>query len=362
MHFFHSRSSSSNPSHSQPNVGYGQWRSQYLRAAGNSYYVDYNQKKEADVKNAITVSEAHGYGMLLAVYHDSREDFDGFCRYFDLFRNSKGLMGWQQILDRKQHIVPAPDGGENSATDGDIDIAHALFLASDKWPTCADGRPSDYFARAIDLCRAIYHYNINQDLWSLTLGDWVDKHDKKFWNITRPSDFILSAIHVFAMRDTERSAGWEQLRNSIISTALCLHAENRTGLLPDFAVYKHGKWTAVHGQVLESGHDGDFHYNACRTPWRLAAYLKSTGDQRVLPILQAMAKFFDTQKEISAGYKLNGKSYVDYTDKCFTAPAWMCLHVLGSPNAGRIWSTLADDECSYFGDSIQALCEAQARC
>ncbi|KAJ3171519.1 hypothetical protein HDU88_007599 [Geranomyces variabilis] len=334
--------------------GYAKWRSLYLRAAGDAFYVAYNQDGKADVKDAITVSEAHGYGMLLAVYDNCRADFDGLVRYFDLFRSRKGLMGWQQIMNGARQIVPAPEGGEGSATDGDIDIAHALFLAAEKW------REPQFHARAVDLCRAIFEYTVNKDIWCLTLGDWVQRGDSKFWNMTRTSDFILSAISTFATRDTERSAGWQNLLNSTINIALALHAEHpQTGLLPDFAHFKHGKWTAVHGQVLEGEHDGDYHYNACRVPWRFAAYLKATGDQRVVPILAAQARFFDTQKEIAAGYKLSGKSYVDYTDKAFTAPAWSALHIMGSPHAPRIFQTLEDDEAAYFGDTIAMLCVAQ---
>ncbi|KAI8817932.1 Six-hairpin glycosidase-like protein [Fimicolochytrium jonesii] len=346
---------------------YGNWRTHYLRGAGNAYYVDYNQKK--DNGDALTVSEAHGYGMLLAVYHDCRDDFDGLVRYFDLFVNPKGLMGWQQKRDRHNNIVPAKDGdtdGTGSATDGDIDIAHALFLAADKWPGAPDGRgPSEYFQRAVNLCGAIFEYTVNKDLWVFTLGDWVDRSDQKvkeasvFWNLTRTSDFILAAVHTFAAKDVARRDGWERLRQGLVTCLLQLHAENPIGLLPDFAEYKHGHWRAVHGQVLESKHDGDFHYNSCRTPWRLAAYLKVSGDQRLLPILQGMVRFFEGQKMIHAGYKLNGKHYVDYSDRAFTAPAWMALHMMGSSHARRVWESLGDDEDAYFGDSIAMLCQAQ---
>ncbi|KAJ3019434.1 hypothetical protein HKX48_002077 [Thoreauomyces humboldtii] len=365
MHFpFNNNNNSSNQSPSQGSSGgnYAQWRASYLRATGEAYYVDYNQKGEADVKNALTVSEAHGYGMLLAVYHNAQADFDGYIRYFDLFRNPKGLMGWQQVLDHSKRIVPAPEGGTNSATDGDIDIAHALFLAAEKWPREGqDGRPATYLARAQALCDAILRHTVNPELQCLTLGDWVNRDERKFWNMTRPSDFILLALSTFAQRDDpQRRDAWARLISSTISIALTLSSANPTGLLPDFATFHHGRWEAVHGEVLESEHDGHFHYNACRCPWRIAAYWKYTGDARVLPILQNMARFFDGQKEVQAGYKLNGKSYADYTEKCFTAPAWLCLHVLGSPNARRVWDTLKDDEASYFGDSIEALCIAQS--
>lgn len=123
----------------------------------------------------------------------------------------------------------------------------------------------------------------------------------QFWHITRTSDFILAAIDLFAKRDVERRTGWETLRENIINIIQQLYAAHPVGLLPDFATFEHGRWDAVKGEVLESKHDPHFHYNACRTPWRLAAYLKQTGDQRVLPVLHSMAHFFDHQGEILAG-------------------------------------------------------------
>jgi len=62
----------------------------------------------------------------------------------------------------------------------------------------------------------------------------------------------------------------------------------------------------------------------CRAPWRLAVYYLQSRDERVLPLLQAQLRFFEGQKLISAGYKLDGTALADYSNIAFQAPVW-CL-------------------------------------
>ncbi len=81
-----------------------------------------------------TVSEGQGYGMLIAVYmagHDpeARDVFDGLYRYARAHPSAltPNLMAWAQDEDCR-HV-----GGDDSATDGDLDIAYALLLADRQW-------------------------------------------------------------------------------------------------------------------------------------------------------------------------------------------------------------------------------------
>lgn len=62
----------------------------------------------------------------------------------------------------------------------------------------------------------------------------------------------------------------------------------------------------------------------CRAPWRLATYYAHSKDRRILPLLQAQKQFFEGQKLISAGYKLDGTPLATYSNIAFLAPVW-CL-------------------------------------
>src|SRR5690606_1323032 len=74
-----------------------------------------------------TFVEAIGFGTMLAAYANDKETFDGLFRFYKSKRTpeSKGMMGWKVTCD---DIV---DPG--SATDGDVDVAFALIVASKQW-------------------------------------------------------------------------------------------------------------------------------------------------------------------------------------------------------------------------------------
>jgi hypothetical protein len=82
--------------------------------------------------------------------------------------------------------------------------------------------------------------------------------------------------------------------------------------------------------------------------------------------LNAQANFFSQELrrhgEIRAGYHLNGKSFVDYTDMAFLAPVSFLFWVLGRmDDLNRITSCMNEqDENTYFGETIAMLCLLQS--
>ncbi|MGL5742777.1 MAG: glycosyl hydrolase family 8 [Legionella sp.] len=111
------------------------WKQHYLIKVPNTnkYYVKADEQINDD-EMAETVSEAHGYGMILAVlmagYDDkAKEYFDGMYGYYKDHPSeiTPYLMAWAQ--DKDLHDI----GGTDSATDGDMDIAYALLLADKQW-------------------------------------------------------------------------------------------------------------------------------------------------------------------------------------------------------------------------------------
>jgi endo-1,4-beta-D-glucanase Y len=136
--------------------------------------------------------------MLISVLKRNQADFDGLCRYFFRFRNRFGLMQWQQKQKHTQApFIPGDEGGENCATDGDVDIATALFLAAKIWKRGGQNGEIDYHAVALELCGAIWDKCINHKTFMPLVGDWVDDGDDAY-KLTRPSDFILSAFLLFS--------------------------------------------------------------------------------------------------------------------------------------------------------------------
>ncbi|KAG0358211.1 Six-hairpin glycosidase-like protein [Gamsiella multidivaricata] len=355
---------------------YHQWRADYVRAWGDLLYIDYNKKGEVEQKNAITCSEAIGYGMLISVLMRNQQDFDGLLRWFLHFRNANGLCSWQQIDDKhSQTYSNAPDGGCNSATDGDIDIATSLFYASKAWGRSPCGR-YDYRQIAIPLCKAIWDHEINHHTFMPTLGDWVkvpeysggaqSGEESAYTDVTRPSDFILSGFLTFYNEDPERSSQWAKVMDAIVTTVQHQVQLNPTGLIADFLkLAANGYFEPSRHKILESDNDKDYNWNSCRVPWRLSVYYLLTMDARIQPALMAMSSFFGSLPEIHAGYHLNGHRIHDrsYSDMSYTAPASIVMWTMRHPNLAQVQAQMEELESdkSYFGDSIQLLCLLQAR-
>ncbi|KAL0041273.1 hypothetical protein WJX77_010658 [Trebouxia sp. C0004] len=317
-------------------------------------------------QDAATVSEASGYGLLASVLANRRIDFDKFLIYYNEQENDQGLSCWQQVL-RNNKIFTDPDPSNNgcgSATDGDLDAAYAVLLAGQKW------HDPLYTERGIKLCAAIWKWSITAETRVTNLGDWCkDKDGKeadKFYWVSRPSDYMLTHFQLFSEVDTQRSKQWISVIEAsvqVLQQQLALHPE--TGLLADFLVYNKSekRFKPSKGKILERDSDGDFGYNACRVPWRLAIWYKQTHDQRLLPLLQAQQRFFEGQEPISAGYRLNGQPLETYTNICFLAPVLCLLKVMGSKRIQHIEKAIQRERtagrATYFGESIELIVELQ---
>ncbi|KAF9432695.1 hypothetical protein BGZ76_010446 [Entomortierella beljakovae] len=348
-----------------PEQRYMAWRQEYVRSWGEMLYIDYNKKGEVEQKNATTCSEAIGYGMLISVLMRNQQDFDGLLRWFLYFKNSNGLCSWQQIDDRQNRTYTnTPDGGSNSATDGDIDIATSLFYAARLWGRSPCGR-HDYRQIAIPLCKAIWDHEINHFTFMPTLGDWV-KDGSSYSDVTRPSDFILSGFLTFYNEDPERSSQWAKVMDTIIANIQHQARFSPTGLIADFLkLSANGFFEPVTKQVLESENDMDFNWNSCRVPWRMSIFYLLTMDARIQPTLVAQSQFFGSLSEVNAGYHLDGRriSGRSYSDLSYTAPASVVMWTMRNTNLISVQNQMEELEAekSYFGDSIQLLCLLQSR-
>lgn len=281
---------------------------------------------------------------------------------------------WQQKSTRSGEFVPGDEGGQNCATDGDVDIATALFLAARVWGRGGQQGELDYKSAAIELAGCVWQHCVNHETYMPLIGDWADPGDDAY-RLTRPSDFILSGFLVFYQDDTQRSNQWANVINAIINCTNGQLALNpQTGLIGDFLQNNgQGQYYPARGEVLESDKDGDYNWNSCRVPWRLGHYYMLTRDERLRQVLETQAQFFAGQlaargssgggdSAIRAGYHLNGRPFADYTDMAFVAPVSFLFWVLGWQN--QLQQTLQDmnglEEKTYFGESIAMLCVLMA--
>lgn len=351
---------------------YDYWKNKYLvqnpyTTNETQYYVFYGDQtyEQAGYEVPVTVSEAHGYGMLIAVSMaeydtDAKEIFDGMYRYYRSHLSEIGpnLMAWQQS-DNGNAIVNS--NGADSATDGDLDIAYALLMADSVWGS--DGE-INYKQTAIAVINDIMEYEVNQKDWILRLGDWAYWSDEgdKYYSATRSSDFLVQYMPVFA--DATGDDRWMTLYDTTYEIINGIVDEYGTGILPDFIIKdSSGTFIPAPANFLENENDGNYYYNACRTPWRISMDYLVNGNEDAKKFADAITSFIikDTGGdpwEIMAGYTPDGTAVSDWNDLCFNSP-FMLAAACGDHTA---WHDDVREMCLnygedvYFGDTITMLC------
>ncbi|TYP75511.1 glycosyl hydrolase family 8 [Paenibacillus methanolicus] len=327
------------------------WKTNYLKPAGTGkYYVKYNSAGE-------TVSEAHGYGMLLTVMMagadaNAQTYFDGLYRYFREHPSAinANLMAWKQNSSF-QNIE-----GEDSATDGDMDIAYGLLLAHRQWGSSGT---INYLAEAKKVVNAIMQSDVNQTRWTLRLGDWATSGN--WGSATRPSDFMLN--HMKAFKTATGDTKWDRVANQTyaIINAIFTNNSSATGLMPDFVIYQNNAYVPAPANFLESGNDGSYYYNSCRAPWRIATDYLISGDNRALNQLNKLNGWIKTKtsnnpSNIMDGYTLSGSKVGGYNSGAFYAPFGVSAMTSSANQSwlNAIWTKTAGSASEgYYEDSIK---------
>ena len=351
---------------------YSDWKETYLRKNPyvkneDQYYVFYGEQEYAKAHTTVevTVSEAHGYGMLIAAlmsdYDDeAKEIFDGMYRYYLAHPSSIGphLMAWQQSDNGKALI---DSNGADSATDGDLDIAYALLLADQIWGSSGE---INYRQAAELVIDDIMKYDVSHDDNILRLGDWaydVSENDK-YYTATRASDFIMQYFPVFY--DVTGDERWMQLYDNTYGIINHFVEKYQTGLLPDFIIKdSSGEWIPAPANFLENENDGVYEYNSCRVPWRISTDALVGKNADAKRYAETVNAFFVTEtggdpEKIMAGYTPDGRAVADWDDLCFTAPLMLSAAAAGDTK----WHDAVRKEVldigvdSYFGNTIAMLC------
>lgn len=301
---------------------YDAWKARYLKqTCGAGRYVVEARTKAGN----LTVSEAHGYGMLLAVLMaghdpDARAIFDGMVTFRREHPSihTPSLMAWYQ----KKSCRSAE--GSDSATDGDLDIAYALLLADRQWGSCG---PIDYAAEAAAVLAGLASGAVDASGSYLRLGDWTAPSEPGYYQATRSSDFMPGHLRAFAAASGDAVWGGVLDHTYGVFDAIQTTFSPTTGLLPDFIAGPLGSPAPVAPHFLEGANDGAYDYNACRDPWRLATDFLMSGEVRARTATQRITGWMraatgDDPGRIKAGYQLNGalSGGADYRSMAFVAP------------------------------------------
>jgi endo-1,4-beta-D-glucanase Y len=299
---------------------YDYWKAKYLKPGCNPDELVVNSKTKP---TNLTVSEAHGYGMVILAFMagydaQAKTEFDAMIRYHrrHLSGITSGLMAWYQ------NTACVDTGGDNGATDGDLDIAYGLLLADKQWGSCGD---VNYRAHAEWVIAAISRRGIDGQGRYPILGDWVTPTDAHYFG-ARVSDFM--GTHFRAYQSVSSDAVWSGILPNIywIADSLQRNYAPTTGLLPDFAEdLRTEQPRPANKGFLEGARDASYAYNACRIPLRMGTDFLLNGDARPRQIAMRLNDFAERisggdPKQLRGGYHLDGTPMVEYETMAFTGP------------------------------------------
>ncbi len=342
---------------------YAHWKEQYLIKAGiiadgvPLYRVSFGTTNPDQ-----TVSEGQGYGMVIVAYMagddpDAQVIFDGLWEFAKAHPSGidPRLMSWR---------VTNNIGGEDSAFDGDADIAYALLLADSQWGS--DGR-INYLQDAQNVIAGILESTIGEDSQLPLLGDWVNPNGQPFNQYTfRPSDYMPAHFRAFGL--ATQGDRWTQVIENTQSAITYLQTEYSpiTGLLPDFSTpvadgVAYSPQPAP-ANFLEGNNDGSFSYNAGRVPWRIGTDALVNNDPVSIAQVQRISRWIETVTNgnpvnIKAGYTLSGDPIGNYFTTFFVAP--MGVAAMSVPEQqdwlDAIYESVYARHENYYEDSVTLL-------
>ncbi|GAA4093954.1 glycosyl hydrolase family 8 [Mucilaginibacter panaciglaebae] len=293
---------------------YDQWKSRYIKNVADKpqSFVWFEGKGGKQC-----VSEGQGYGMVIVALmagHDraAKTTYDNLWRYVRAHpsHRSKYLMAWAQKTNGQ-------DLDKTTASDGDLDIAYSLLLASKQW---GNKGAINYQQEARSTINEIMRCEINPKTWTVLLGEGLDDESGD-WFATRTSDFMPGHFKAF-----QRATGDSRWKKVIDAGYRLFGFMQNTyspdaGLLPDFIIHVNKNPKPAGPNFLESKYDGQYNYNACRDPWRIGIDHIMNGEPRSKNIVTKINRWIrettnnDTYN-LSAGYTLEGN---DINNRYFEA-------------------------------------------
>lgn len=342
-------------------AAYQDWTESWLAQAPPATDGSPRYRVRTGGEDSPTVSEGQGYGMVLVATMAGADPlaqarFDGLWRFAQDHASVRDprLMDWHVPADELDE-----GGADNSAFDGDADIAMGLLLADAQWGSDCG---VDYRAAAARVLEGLQESAVGPDSRLPLLGDWVgvweDDYDQ--WDF-RSSDVMPAHFTAFAALDP----AWEDVREQSLLAAEAVERQlgPQTGLLPDFALDGgDGAWEA-RPNYLEGPTDDDWSYNAVRAPWRLGqAGLE--GDERAASLALGMSRWAEQETggdptALRAGYRLDGGTLQGsgYWHPLFAAtlgPAAM-NDIHGQAWLDAIWAAVAAERHDYYSDTVSLL-------
>ncbi len=272
-------------------------------------------------RNNITTSEGQSYTLLRAVWIDDKTTFDTAWQWTkdNLQREEDALFSWLfgERADGSYGILEE-QGGVNTATDADVDIALALLFAAERW------NDQSYFGDAIVIIRDIWEYEVlHINGQPYLLANNLEKIAPKNTAVMNPSYLSPYAYRIFARVDPEHDwlgvvdTSYEVLE---AATQSPLDSQQSAGLPPDWLEIDK-RTGSIRAPTPGTGLVTHYSYDALRTPWRIAldaAWFNEPRAYQALRRLSFLGEQWREERSLASHYRHDGqvlgrdKSYAVY--------------------------------------------------
>ena len=350
-------------------IAYDRWKGHYVAAAtdgagGRARY----RIKFSRAADSPTVSEGQGYGMLIVALlaghdPDAQDTFDGLLRFSFDHRSTVDT----RLTDFFVNADESPDdNGDDTAFDGDADIAYALLLADKQWGSDGD---IDYRAEALTVLQGQLESVVGPDSRLPMLGDFADPNGPAVNQYTpRSSDFMPGHFRAYA-RATGDTA-WNDVTQATQDAITSVQTNHSpvTGLLPDFLVPESGTDHTLKPappDFTEGPNDGNYSFNAGRDPWRIGTdwLLNGSGVSRAQAqkiSLWIAGSAGGDPMAIKPGYLLDGTPIPpgDFFTSFFAAPMGVAAMCTPGQQAwlDAVYGAVRNSDEDYYEDSVTLLC------
>lgn len=265
-------------------------------------------------RDNITTSEGQSYTLLRAVMMDDKAVFDASLQWTkdNLNRTEDNLFAWLfgQNSDGSWGVLKE-QGGYNTATDADVDIALALIFAYSRWSDeaylkDAKGIIQDVWANEVVPINGEYYLAAN-NIEILSESEII----------VNPSYLAPYAYKIFAKLDPDRP--WLALADSSYrilerSSTSFLDKNSSSGLFPDW-IFIDRLTGEIRNSYSERNLTSNYSYDAMRTPWRLAVDYVWFNDERAKEVMSRLSfldKKWREENRLYSTYSHDGQVLVDH--------------------------------------------------
>lgn len=290
-------------------------------------------------QNDLTTSEGESYTLLRAVWMDDKTTFDKSWKFTkDNLQRPDKLFSWKygKLADGTYGIAKSV-GGQNTASDGDQDIALSLLMAYSRW------NDTKYLDAARPIVNSIWEKEVVtiQGKPVLVANDLERNNPKTV--IVNPSYFGFANYKVFAKIDPLHD--WNGLADNSYNLVNALSAAkldktSSNGLPPNWITID--RTTGAFIAAASPNLDTNFGFDAMRIPFRLAldyAWFKDARDKDSLSRFGFLEQFWQNTHVLNAVYAHDGSVVASYESPAMYGATIGYFNIMHPAEASTIYQT-----------------------